>query len=303
MTGAIAAGLPAAGLLGLGFVVQQHAAAEQPPTDRLRFRLLAHLARQPRWLLGIAAMVGGQLLSATALSKGDLGFVEPVLAANLLFALAISAVWKHRRLAGREWVGAVTLAGGLGGFVVVAAPGGGQVLHLPWPNWALSIGVTAAVSGALVLWGRTGTGAGSATKIAASAGILFGLQDALTRRTLAVLPRGGVVRVVDQWPTYLLIAVGVCGLLLAQSAFEAAPLPASLPAITLAEPITGIAFGASVFSEHLDLAPSSLALELLCLFVAAVGVWLVANSPTLTHARGGEGHGAEARDSRGSPVR
>ena len=274
----IAIAIGAAVLLGLGFVIQQRVASEEPPSEALRMSLLLHLVRRPRWLLGIAAMIGGQVLGATALSMADLGLVEPVLATNLLFALLISAAWTRRRLARREWVGAVALAGGLGAFIVVAAPRGGQVLNLPWPNWAFSMGVIIAVAAALVFCSRLGGDGIRAALLAAAAGVLFGLQDALTRRTLAVLPRHGVLAVITQWPTYMLIAVAICALLLAQSAFEAAPLPASLPAMTLAEPVTGIAFGASVFSEHIGLGPATLAVEILALGVGAAGVWVIGRS-------------------------
>lgn len=278
MIAGIAVALGAAVLLALGFVIQQRVAAEEPPNEVLRISLLLHLARRPRWLLGIAAMIGGQVLGATALSMADLGLVEPVLAANLLFALLISAAWTRRRLARREWLGALALAGGLAMFVVVAAPHGGKVLNLPWPNWALSMGAIVAVAAVLVACSRLGGEGIRASMLAAAAGVLFGLQDALTRRTLAVLPRHGIIAVITQWATYMLVAVAICALLLAQSAFEAAPLPASLPAITLAEPVTGIAFGASVFSEHIGLGPAPLAAEIVSLAVGGVGVWVIGRS-------------------------
>lgn len=278
MIAGLAIALGAAILLAAGFVIQQRVAAEEPPSEALRMSLLLHLARRPRWLLGIGAMIGGQILGAAALSMADLGLVEPVLAANLLFALLISAAWTRRRLAAREWVGAVALAGGLATFIVVAAPSGGRVLDLPWPNWALSMGAIASVATLLVFGSRIGSAGTRAAMLAAAAGVLFGLQDALTRRTLAVLPRHGIIGVIAQWPTYVLVAVAVCALLLAQSAFEAAPLPASLPAMTLAEPVTGIAFGASVFSEHIGLRPGALAVEIVALGVSAVGVWLIGRS-------------------------
>lgn len=292
MIAGLAIALGAAVLLALGFVIQQRVAAEEPPSEVLRISLLLHLARRPRWLLGIAAMIGGQVLGATALSMAGLGLVEPVLAANLLFALLFSAAWTRQRLARREWVGAIALAGGLAMFVVVAAPSGGRVLDLPWPNWALSMGVIIAVAALLVLGSRIGGAAFRAAMLAAAAGVLFGLQDALTRRTLAVLPEHGIVAVLTQWPTYALLAVAICAMLLAQSAFEAAPLPASLPAMTLAEPVTGIAFGAGVFSEHVGLGPVSLAAEVVALGVGAVGVWVIGTSPAFGEA----GALAAARD-------
>jgi hypothetical protein len=58
----IVLGLAAAVLLGLGFVLQQHAARQAPPEDVLSWRLFADLIGKPGWLVGIAAMVSGQVL-------------------------------------------------------------------------------------------------------------------------------------------------------------------------------------------------------------------------------------------------
>jgi drug/metabolite transporter (DMT)-like permease len=278
---AVATGVLAAFLAGFGFVVQQRVAAHRPPTEMLRLRLLLHLAKRPVWLIGIAVMVGGQLLGAMALSRGGLGLVEPLLATNLLFALVISAAWKRQHLAPREWIGAITLAAGLGGFVAAGRPGGGHVGGLPWPNWAVSIGAIVAVAAALVVRSRRGPRLSTGRHLGAAAGILFGLQDALTRRTVAVVPHDGVAALFTQWPTYLLVSVGLGSVLVAQSAFEAAPLSASLAPMTLAEPLTGIAFGAGVYSEHLGLDAGTLALEVVSLAAACVGVWLVAASDKL----------------------
>ena len=44
-------------------------------------RLIVRLARQPAWLLGIAAMIGGFVFQLTALHFGELGLVQPILAA------------------------------------------------------------------------------------------------------------------------------------------------------------------------------------------------------------------------------
>lgn len=280
---AIGIGLGAAFFLAVGFVVQQHAASEEPPEERLSFRLLLHLVRRPVWLAGIGAMVVGQLLGAAALSQGSLALVEPVLATNLLFALPLSAVWRRRHLGAREWAGAVSLLAGLTAFVAAGDPYGGHTTRLPWPNWVLAGGSIAAVAALLVLLGRRVEGAKQATLWAAAAGTLYGLQDALTQRTIAAFGSGVAAAIVD-WPVFTLFFVAVIGLLIGQSAFEAAPLAASLPAITVAEPVTGIAFGVGVFDEHLALGWPYLLVELAGLAAMVVGVLLVARSPLVTGA-------------------
>lgn len=280
---AIVIGLAAAFFLAVGFVVQQHAAFEEPADERLSFRLLLHLVRQPMWLAGIAAMIVGQLLGAAALGEGSLALVEPVLAANLLFALPLAAMWRRKRLGAREWAGAISLLVGLSAFVAAGDPYGGHTTRLPWPNWALSGGTIAAVAAVLVASGLRLSGAKQATLWACAAGALYGLQDALTQRTIASFSHG-LVSALESWPPFVLLFVGVIALLVGQSAFEAAPLGASLPAITVAEPLTGIAFGVGVYKEHLSLGWPYLLVELLAVVAMVVGVLAVARSPLVTGA-------------------
>lgn len=297
----VALALGAAVLLAAGFVVQQRAAADEPASERLSFRLLAKLVQRPLWLGGIAAQAGGQILGAVALGTGSLGLVEPVMAANLLFALPLSAAWNRRRLGPREWGGAAALLAGLAAFIGAGDPRGGAPSHLPWPNWVLSGGTIVLLVALLVTVARRRESTQQATILAAGAGMLYGLQDALTQRTMAVLGNG-LVAVLLAWPAFALVAVAVVGMLLAQSAFEASPLAASLPAITAVEPITGIAFGVGVYHEYLDLSGGHLVLEIAGLLVAVLGVYLVAASPLVTGAPA-RPCGADARSGGQDPGR
>lgn len=279
-------GLGAAALLGLGFVMQQRAAAQAPPEERLSPRILIDLARRPLWLGGIAAMVAGQLAGASALGEGDIALVEPLLATNLLFALFISARWSHRPLSRREWLGAAILVLGLTGFVVAGAPAGGSAASVPLVAWLISGAAIFGVAGVLTWLGRRVDPAAEATLLAAAAGMLFGLQDALTGRTVALLGNRGVVHVLTVWPPYAVIAVAITGLVLSQSAFEEAPLAASLPALTLAEPLTGIALGVGLFSETLRVGGIATGVEVVAMAMMVAGVIVVARSPLVTHAAG-----------------
>lgn len=285
---AVGTGLSGALLIAVGFVLQQKAAEQEPADERLSFRLLRRLLHRPMWLGGIAAMVGGQLLGATALDRGSLALVEPIMATNVLFALPLSAVWHKRRLGGREWVGAVALIAGLAAFVTAGDPYGGRADKLPWPNWVIAMGAIAVVACVAVSLGRRSSSYREATCLAVGAGVLYGLQDALTQRT-EVGFSSGLAGVLASWPPYALVAVAVVALLLNQSAFEAAPLDASLPATTVAEPLTGIAFGVGVYGEHLSLHWPLLAVELAGVVAMVVGVVLIARSPIVTMAAAGVG--------------
>jgi drug/metabolite transporter (DMT)-like permease len=274
-------GLAAALLLAAGFVLQQHSAAGTPLSKMLSPRLLVALARRPAWLAGIAAMIGGQIFGAVALDNGSLTVVEPLLAANLLFALPLAAAWTQRRLGPREYVGAVVLIIGLAIFMVAAGPASVAARSVPSVHWLIAGLIVVGVVGVLVSVAKRTDITEEATLLATGAGLLFGLQDALTQR--ALLQSGhGWVDLFTAWQPYALVAVAATGLVLGQSAFAAAPLPASLPAITIAEPICGIGLGAGLFAEHIRLGAPYLASEVMGMALMVIGVFFVARSPIVT---------------------
>ena len=97
-----------------------------PPPSSLS--LMSHAIRRGIWLVGFALMLVQFGLQATALRFGQLSVVQPVLTTELLFLLLILAVWFRYRLGAREWLGALLVVGGLGGFFLAARPHGGQLL-------------------------------------------------------------------------------------------------------------------------------------------------------------------------------
>lgn len=269
----------AACFLGLGFVAQQHAAHREPLERALHFSLLLSLARQPLWLGGIAAMVCGQLLGAIALGHGDITKVEPVLATSLIFALIIAHALYRERLSLHEWFGAVLASGGTAIFLLAGSPAGGSDPASLSPRW-LAAGAAVAAAALLSLAAkRLGLGSG-AILLAGAGGILFGVQDSLTRAWLLAV-RSGFLRSIGHWQPYALIAMAIIGLLLTQSAFDAAPLHVSLPAGVLAEPLTGIALGVAIFGERLRDTPLALTGQFAALAAVAVGMVLVSRSKAL----------------------
>jgi hypothetical protein len=77
------------------------------------------------------------------------------------------------------------------------------------------------------------------------------------------------------------LATGVCGILLSQSAFKAARLDYSLPPIAAAEPIAGIALGVSLLGDKISVSVVGLVVESLCLVAMVGGVMLIGRSDTL----------------------
>ena len=79
----------------------------------LSLRLITDLLREPRWLTGIACMIGGQVLAAWSIGNLSLGFVEPLLTTNLVFALILAVPITKASLRFWEVFGAVVLCTGV----------------------------------------------------------------------------------------------------------------------------------------------------------------------------------------------
>jgi drug/metabolite transporter (DMT)-like permease len=280
----IALALIAALLIGVGLVLQQHAAEQVPAAYFLRLRLIAELLRQRRWLAGLVIMTAGEIGSAWVFGHLDLSIAEPLLATDLLFALLLAVPLTGERLRKSELLGAVLLAGGVTALSVSRSVRA-QEVHFGsaayWPA-AAGIGVIALI---LVRAGRRRGGLQRATLTGTASGLIFGISDALTRSTLQIVDARGVLAVAATWPAYALAAASLLAVWLMESAFNAAPLHASLPAITAAEPVVGIALGVLIFGDVIRVSPGTLALQSAGLAALVAGVILVARAPALSGLR------------------
>lgn len=273
-------GVVAACLLGLGFVLQQHAAREAPLTDILSFRLLLDLVRVPLWLSGIACMVAGQIFSVVALSQGDLSRIEPLLATNLLFAMVLARWLSGERLGLSGWSGVLLLSGGVAAFIIAGQPHGSDAHISALRHW-LVFGSIVGIALLLVLTARHLRLVAAPPLLAAAAGALYGLQDALTRVSTSIAGSDGIGELLVSWQPYVVVALAVTGLMLVQSAFEAGPLRMSLPALTAAEPIAGIACGIGFLGDRIRVTPAALTGELLGLAAVLTGVFLLGHHPAM----------------------
>lgn len=293
----IAVALGAAVLLAAGFVLQQHEAAELPEEHSGPGLLLA-LARRPVWLAGIGAMVGGQLLGATALGLGSLVVVEPLLATSVLFALPMAAVASRRHLLLGDWVGVLMLIGGLVLFLAGGSPAvrvSGQ--RISPHTWLLAGGALGAVVLLLALLSRGRPPRVVAALLATAAGCLFGAQDFLTQHAVLRLDRG-VPALLASWTPWAVVGVAVVGLTLAQRAFGMADLSASLPAITLGGPVSAIGLSLGVLGQALPHRPLPLAWMSVGLALMVAGVVVVTRSPLVV-----DPHGRWHRHGRHVPTR
>jgi drug/metabolite transporter (DMT)-like permease len=280
----VAATVVAAMLCGFGFVLQQHAAQQVRTAEFLRLGLIAKLVHNRRWLGGIAALVAGDLLAAWTLGHLDLSITEPLLTTSLIFALLLAVPVSGQALRRTEIVGALLLTAGVAALSAtrtVRAPGEsfGSVSH--WPE----AGLIALVAAVLVYVGRRQSGVVRAALTGTASGLVFGIADALTRTSVLILDGQNPVHLLTTWPGYATLATSLVGLWLMQNAFNAAPLHASLPAVTAAEPAAGIALGVVVFGDVVHVSPWLLAVQSASIAAMVGGVILVARAPVFRDLR------------------
>ncbi|WP_299537626.1 DMT family transporter [uncultured Streptomyces sp.] len=272
--------LGAAACLGAGFVLQQDAARHAPMSDFLSPRLLLDLMKVRSWLVGIGLMACGMILGALALGGGEVSVVEPLLATNLLFAMALTRHRTKRRLGRQGWAGLWLLAGGVAAFLLAGRPKGGDEVQEPLRYW-LVIGVVAGLALLLTVGARHASPGLTPALLAVAAGLLYGLQDALTRVSGQRLSDDGWAAALTSWQPYAVLVLGVTGLVLVQSAFEMAPLRLSLPALTAAQPLAGIACGIGFLGDQVRTGPLALAVQAAGLAAIVGGIVLLGLHPAM----------------------
>jgi hypothetical protein len=283
--------LIAAVLLGVGFVLQQYSAGREPESRFLTVKLLTDLLRQPRWLLGIACMVAGYLLTAWSIGHLALTLVEPLLTTYLVWALILAVPLSRQAVRLTEVAGALILIGGVTLLSVTRSTRPVGLSFGSFSHW-YAAAIIAGIAFAAIRAGHGRHGHVRATLTGLGAGLVFGIQDALTRQTLEILQKHSysVTTLLTSWPAYALAGAGIVGFWLMQNAFSAGPLRASLPAIAAGEPIAGMALGIVVFGDRVQISAGLLALQAGGIAALIIGVVAVARSsvlsglPALTHA-------------------
>jgi drug/metabolite transporter (DMT)-like permease len=277
MIASVAAALGAAVSFALAAVAQQEATQETELDGSLTPRLLLHLAHRPKWLAGVTLLVAGFGFQALALANGPVALVQPIVVTELAFAIPL-AVWRHHRRAGRrEWIGIACVLGGIAAFLIVAAPTAGTA-DASGLDWVLTVTPIGCAIAALTVVAAVARGPYRATLLGAAAGLSFGLLAILTKAVTAQLFQG-VPATFTNWQIYAVVALGICALVVSQSAYQAGPLALSLPAIALLEPVVAVVTGDMLFEERARLTGAALAAETGCAVVAAAGIALLATSP------------------------
>jgi drug/metabolite transporter (DMT)-like permease len=239
--------LGAAFFIAIGDVIQQRSTQDVTGEPAGHLALLLRLIRDPKWWLGCISAVGGFGLQAAALGLGSVLMVQALLVTSLLFALPINARLSHRRVTRWEWLWAALLAAGVAVIVTVGNPTEGQARG-SWETWAAVLAVLGPVLVACAVGARMRPGPVGAVLLALVAGSLWGLFSVLTKGVVERLD-DGVWAVLSMPELYALGVVTVAGTAYQQAAFRAGALTASLPTMTVTEPVVASALGVILLAE------------------------------------------------------
>jgi drug/metabolite transporter (DMT)-like permease len=240
-------------------VVQHRAATstEVRPGRGAALRLAARLLTNRAWLAGQGTAAVGFALHGLALRAGPVTLVQPVLSSGLVLTLALGAVVDRRHpgrpLPGsRQWAAAGVVALGVMLFLVSASPAPGLPTGRP-AVLVVAAGGAFGVLAAAWAWSRRPGAPHRALALGLAAGTGFGITGALLKQVVHRLPTTWSA----VWPALLMVVVGACSIVAAQSAYQAGALIESLPSLTVLEPVVAVAVATAAFGEAL--APGRLA--------------------------------------------
>ena len=241
--------LGAAFFIAIGDVIHQRSAHEVTDEPVSHVDLFMRLLRDGQWWLGSVVAAIGFALQAAALGLGSVLLVQALLVTSLLFALPINARLTHRRVTRWEWTWAALLAAAVAVIVTVGNPTAGHS-RASFETWTAVIAVLGPALVLCVVGARIWSGPVSAVLLALVSGALWGVFAVLTKGVVDRLDDGlwALLRTPE---LYVWALVGVAGTAWQQSSFRAGALTASLPTMTVAEPVVGSVLGIVVLGETL----------------------------------------------------
>lgn len=239
--------LGAAFFIAIGDVIHQRTAHEVTDEPVGHLELFLRLLRDRQWWLGSTVAAAGFGLQAAALGLGSVLLVQALLVTSLLFALPINARLTGRRVTRWEWLWAALLAGAVAVIVTVGNPTAGQA-RASWETWAAVAAVLVPALVICVVAARVASKTAGAVLLALVSGALWGVFAVLLKGVVDRLD-DGLVALLQMPELYVLGVVAVAGTAWQQASFRSGALTASLPTMTVAEPVVGSALGVVVLGE------------------------------------------------------
>ena len=241
--------LGAAFFIAIGDVIHQRTAHEVTDEPVSHVELFMRLLRDRQWWLGSLVSAAGFGLQAAALGFGSVLLVQALLVTSLLFALPINAWLTHRKVSRWNWTWAALLAVAVAVIVTVGNPTAGHS-RASFETWTAVIAVLGPALVLCVVGARIWSGTVSAVLLAVVSGALWGVFAVLTMGVVDRLD-DGLLALLRTPELYVWALVAVAATAWQQSSFRAGALTASLPTMTVTEPVVGSMLGIVVLGETL----------------------------------------------------
>ncbi|WP_431232637.1 DMT family transporter [Mycolicibacterium psychrotolerans] len=242
--------LGAALLIAIGDVIQQRSAHDVTDEQVGPIALFLQLLRDKTWWLGSLVAAGGFALQAAALGFGSVLLVQALIVTSLLFALPLSARFAGRRITRYQWIWAVLLAAAVAVIVTVGDPSKGQA-RAGFEMWSWVVATLGPLLLLCLLGARVFRGKPmAAVLLGVVAGSLWGLFAVLMKGVVDELD-DGIVAVLKLPELYVWAVVAIAATAIQQSSFRAGSMAASLPAVTVSEPLVASVLGVAVLGEML----------------------------------------------------
>lgn len=246
---AVLLALGAALFIAISDVMHQRSAQEVSDEPIGHVALFTRLLGDRRWWAGSLVAAVGFGLQAAALGLGSVLLVESLLVTSLLFALPLSARQAGRRLPRSIWLWAALLVAAETVIITVGNPTAGAA-RASLDTWLWVLAVLAPLVLLCLLGARRFGGRVAAVLLAVLSAASWGIFAVLTKGVVELLGHG-LRPLLTSPELYAWAAVAVAGTLFQQSSFSAGALTASLPTMTVLEPMVAAALGVVLLGEVL----------------------------------------------------
>ncbi|MCL4449369.1 MAG: DMT family transporter [Actinobacteria bacterium] len=223
------------------------------------------------WLIATTAEILGTGLELLALRRGNLIVVSFLLATSLIMALILDMFFTRAIISFLGWIMVFCVVGGTTVLVITMgnAPGGSP------NNIPLGIATVVVVLFVAVLNFRVKKS--TPVLLAIGAAFALGMAVPLAKATVQVpMTHFSVFHILllvfERWEFYFAVGLSLAGLWLMQHAYRLGPLAASLPIVTIGQPLVSIAIGVTCFGEQLPSSSLKLAVIVASLTVIVFGL-------------------------------
>lgn len=240
--------------------------------------LLRRLVRSPAWFVGWVVNLLAFFVQAAALHFGSVAAVQPMMTTQVLFTIMLSSWSARRRPTLLDLLAGSAICGGVALLMLVdgAAPLTG---HADRARVLLVTLIAIAAVAVLVAASRfRPSPALAALLLACASGVCFAMTAMFMKLTGDDLLGPGIAATARDWVGYALAGSTGIGLALGQLSHAAGPLPWSVSAMNIVNPLASYAGGVIAFHAPLPTSPGALA------GLAGAGALLVLGVVGLVHS-------------------